>query len=395
MHQTSIIDERKSGKHIALTSRRFLLCVLVFLLIIQWRSNIVFTSNDPTDDTGYSLEFESSDSIEKVTSTDPKDDTDYSLEFESSDSMEKVCHKRIHLTVVSDRKRSDYPLKALINSILNYTTSPVTLNIVTKNNIPFLDELNSTYFRIHYHHPMYLLEASRQLIKETGFRSVHYSADFAMQKLFLNQLQYSKEDHAEKVLVLDDDFTFFTDMTPLWDSIIENPNNISLYCPEDKERVQRYFNFTGKRAPNNGDPFRYCNSGIMGVPIAIQSQSSNFTHHAVEATRRMTKEYDFSYSVADQDIVNRMLAEDKNGFEFIPCQWGCDVNSCAGTAPNRGKCSTCLGQKCTAYHWVQKRFEQNNGKKWGHPRFNFLHYYQLNSTELLASTFTPKIEANC
>lgn len=67
----------------------------------------------------------------------------------------------------------------------------------------------------------------------------------------------------------------------------------------------------------------------------------------------------------------------------------------AGTAPNRGKCNTCLGQKCSAFHWLNKRYEQNNGNKWGQPRFNFLYYYQLNSTELLNSVFIPRVQEHC
>lgn len=119
----------------------------------------------------------------------------------------------------------------------------------------------------------------------------------------------------QKVLLLDDDFTFFVDMYPLWDIISANPNNISLYCPQDKDRVLHYF--TKKNAPNNGDTVRYCNSGIMGIPLENEIESSNLTHHAIHAMRRMTKEYDLSYAVADQDVVNRMYAEDKDNYELI------------------------------------------------------------------------------
>ena len=113
-------------------------------------------------------------------------------------------------------------------------------------------------------------------------------------------------------------------MSPLWDIISANPNNISLYCPQDKDRVLHYF--TSKNAPNNGD-MRYCNSGMIGIPLENESRQSNFTHHAIHAMRRMTREYDLSYAVADQDVVNRMYAEDKQNYELIPCRWGCDVNS--------------------------------------------------------------------
>ena len=249
----------------------------------------------------------------------PPISNEFSINFSDSISSVEKCDKRIHIAIVSDREKSDYPLRALINSILNFTSTPVTVNIVTKNRIPFMDMLNTTsYFSVHYHDSTHLFKSSQKLVKETGFKTLHYSAKFGMQKLFLNELQF--ETTAQKIIVLDDDITFFTDITPLWDKMMENPRNISLYCPEDMKRVNRYF--VNKNATDNGHSLRYCNSGLMGIP-----KVSNFTNLAIEATQKMTKQYDFSYSVADQDIVNRMLAENNNGFEFIPCQWACDVNS--------------------------------------------------------------------
>lgn len=362
------VNSRSRGISVAFNSRVFFACICICL---TWYTNIILTTSNNLQE----------------------DDSDFQLEIDSmpDSSIGKECPKRIHLVVISDREKSDYPLKALVNSILNHTSTPITLNVVTTKNIEFLDKVNSNFFRVNYHNPAPLLEKSRKAISETGFKSLHYSAHFAMQKLFINQLEFQYK--VNKVLLLDDDFTFFTDMSPLWDIIAANPNKISLYCPHDKDRVLHYF--TRKNAPNNGDTLRYCNSGIMGIPLESLFQSSNFTHHAINAMRRMTNEYDFSYSVADQDVVNRMYAEDKDNFELIPCRWGCDVNSCAGTAPNRGKCNTCLDEKCLAFHWLNKRYEQNNGKKWGQPRFNFLHYYQLNSTELLNRVFIPRVQETC
>ena len=227
---------------------------------------------------------------------------------------------RIHIVVVSDREQSDFPLKGLINSILNFTSIPVTVNVVTsKDNIPFLDNLNTTsYFTTKYHNSTTTLQLSQQLMRESGFKTLHYSAKYGMQKLFLNNLRLPPE--TRKFLVLDDDITFFTDIAPLWQTIMSSPHKISLYCPEDVNRVNHYF--TNKRAPDNGHSTRYCNSGMFALPVR-----SNFTQLAIEATHKMVNQYDFSYSVADQDIVNRMLAENNSDYEFIPCNWACDCNS--------------------------------------------------------------------
>jgi hypothetical protein len=66
--------------------------------------------------------------------------------------------KRLDLVVLSDRGglNDTQPLKALVNSILLYTTHPVNLNVVTKNRLPWLDALNEAphnVFRVHYHSP--------------------------------------------------------------------------------------------------------------------------------------------------------------------------------------------------------------------------------------------------
>ena len=158
------VNSRSHGISVAFNSRVFFAFIC---LCLTWYSNIILTTSNNLQ----------------------QDDSDFQLEIDSipDTSKNKECPNRIHVVVISDRNRSDYPLRALVNSILNYTNTPITLNIVTSNNIEFLDGINSNFFRVNYHNPTPLLSSSRKVIRETGFKSLHYSAHFAMQKLFINQ----------------------------------------------------------------------------------------------------------------------------------------------------------------------------------------------------------------
>lgn len=162
----SVRSRSRPGISAAFNGRILFACICSICL--TWYSNITLTSSNNLH----------------------QEDLDFSLELDSSpdSSIDKECPNRIHLVVISDRKKSDYPLKALVNSILNYTSTPITFNVVTSKNIEFLDELNSNFFRVNYHSPAPLLEKSKRAIWRLV--SLHYSAHFAMQKLFINQLEF-------------------------------------------------------------------------------------------------------------------------------------------------------------------------------------------------------------
>jgi lipopolysaccharide biosynthesis glycosyltransferase len=234
--------------------------------------------------------------------------------------------KRLDLVVLSDRGGPDntQPLKALVNSILLYTTHPINLNVVTKNALPWLDALNEAeqnVFRVYYHSPSIIFAQSQALVNATGATSIHYSSVFAFQKLFLSTLTYPSGTFS-KVLMLDDDMVFYADITPLVDLVRENPDSLSLYCPVDPTRVKEYFGTT----PDNGHTERYCISGMMGLPLGNRT-AELFAKAMINMKRQYPR---MVLRVADQDVVNRHYAEhhDDGSVDFIPCDWSCDFNSC-------------------------------------------------------------------
>jgi lipopolysaccharide biosynthesis glycosyltransferase len=294
--------------------------------------------------------------------------------------------KRLDLVVLSDRggPNSIQPLKALVNSILLYTTHPINLNVVTKDHYPWLDALNEAsqnVFRVYYHSPSIIFAQSQALVNATGATSIHYSSVFAFQKLFLSTLTYPSGT-LSKVLMLDDDMVFYEDITPLVDLVRKNPDSLSLYCPVDPTRVEKFFGTT----PDNGHTERYCNSGMMGLPLGNRTAEL-----FAKAMSNMKRKYPHMvFRVADQDVVNRYFAEhdDDGSVDYIPCDWSCDFNSCQ---KKQAPCSNCLNaKKCRGYHFLAKGYKQH--KKMGRKEWNWDYYYSFEPFDLLNTTFGPRVE---
>jgi hypothetical protein len=313
--------------------------------------------------------------------------------------LRKPFHKRLDLVVMSDRDpnpNGTQPLKALVNSLLMYTTHPINLNVVTKTRLPWLDALNSSpeYFRVYYHHPRNIYAKSQALIERANYRSKHYLAIFANAKLFLSTLDYPP-DTFPKVLMLDDDMVFYEDITRLVDLVRQHPNRLSLHCPEDAHRVKSYF--IDKKIPHNGHASRYCIAGMIGFPLG------NDTATALSQTLvEMNLEYPGLQSpvAADQDVVNRYLAKHYNdtcdtggencnkGVDLIPCEWSCDWISCRG---KQTRCSNCPNH-CRAYHFLYKSYKKH--KHFGRKELNWDYYHEPTPLDVLLSIFVPRIKNN-
>lgn len=295
----------------------------------------------------------------------------------------RSCAMPLDLVVLSDRGTftREQPLKALVNSILLYTTRPVNLNIVTSVQMPWLGALNSSQFRVHFHPTSKVYARTRALIQRTRISSTHYSARHAFQKLFLSTLDYPKGT-GRKVLMLDDDMVFYEDLTPLADLVMRNPSRLSLYCQLDPGRVKFYF----QNRPHNGDSEKYCISGMMGLPLG------NGTAELFEtAATEMKLEYpDIKFAVADQNVVNRVYAHHKESVDLIPCEWSCDWISCNKTV---GICKNCPTGICRSYHFNARTYTKHASMP--KPEWNWDYYHDLDSKFVLLSSFLPRVKSAC
>ena len=111
----------------------------------------------------------------------------------SSDTLQKetLTCRYLDLLVLSDRNNTEVPLRALVNSLLTYTSSPIHLHLVTRatsSTIQWLTELQSLLFRVTLYHPRKLLQRSVNLIRTSSLKLVHPSSKFAIQKLYLPEI---------------------------------------------------------------------------------------------------------------------------------------------------------------------------------------------------------------
>ena len=283
----------------------------------------------------------------------------------------------LNLVVVSDRNASPVPLRAFVNSLLLYASRPIRLNVVSKVGIPWLEALSSKEFLVYRHDPKELIMRTETLINATGFKSTHYSAAFGVQKLFLPTLTY--ESGVEKVLVLDDDMVFYTDIAPLVNIVMKDT-----VLPFDPLRIDKYFR--GPNREHNGHDKAYCISGMMGLPLGEET-SRLFE----EATKNMTREYpNATYKVADQDVVNRYFAENNDGVQRIPCEWSCDVQSCNFKV---GRCQNCPSKVCHSMHFTAGWYKTDLDM--GKQQWNWDYFDKFDPATVLRFTFRPRLNRTC
>jgi hypothetical protein len=170
--------------------------------------------------------------------------------------------KRVDILVISNRgSNSIKPFQGLVNSLLEHTSNPVHLHIVSDTRPDWQQNLNSTeHFKIYYQGTAKLQEQAKDLNGRVKYRSTHYSKISAYQKLFLSTMNFPPGTPS-KILLIDDDYVFYEDATGLMEKILEHPDRISLQCPIDPARIQGYFNKTNM--PLLGHHSRYCNAGMM------------------------------------------------------------------------------------------------------------------------------------
>jgi hypothetical protein len=206
--------------------------------------------------------------------------------------------------------------------------------------------------------------------------------------------------------MLDDDIIFYNDLLPLWNILYKTPNSLSLYCPMDSFYAKLYF--ADRNATYNGDSIRYCISGMMRFPIVPQSNQTN--HSVVDlfesSTANMMREYpNIQYSVADQDVINRVYADFKYGrnksrivIDLIPWEWGCNYGRCkdpsqAGnkeTCPDRENYNA-TSHTCYSFHFLTHKYQEH--VSFQNPELEYDTMFQRDPQDLLRRVFNPKIDS--
>lgn len=308
----------------------------------------------------------------------------------------------IHFAVLCDRKNSTLPLRALINSILKFSSKPVVIHMVKSyHSMEWLDKLDSPYFQINFYHyeRIGLLGDVIRLQKKYDYKSLHRSDPYPQTKIFFSILPFPRKS-IKNVIIIDDDFTFQDDPAKLYGLL--DPTKLAMACPEDPERVQKWYS----DRPNDGHPSKYCNSGLINMPILERSPHDEFgwTNDILDmymvAMRNMHLQYPgVAHRLSDQDVFNRVFAENEANMENIPCEWHCYYTSCRERTGNEaGTCQNCptIGRanekgelsRCRAFHFLAHAYEEH--MRFPDPENEFDYVFNLNSLQLLYHVFLPR-----
>jgi hypothetical protein len=313
----------------------------------------------------------------------------------------------LHFVLLSDRKESETPLRAFVNSLLTYSSMPIGLHIVTRHSIEWLDEMDSPVFQVHFYNYErlgYLGNAIR-LQRIFGFKSKHTSMPYPLTKPFYSNLPFPRpraegEDSVDRVLIIDDDILFWSDPAALFNLL--DPAKLALSCPVDPKRVNTYYTETDMAS--NGHLTRYCNAGMVHMPILPRRPHEDFgsTNDILDmylnATAAMTKEYPkYRYQCSDQQIYNRLFADQEDRMDNIPCDW----NSCkAGVKDKSGSCFNCPSiavaeKQCKTFHFVNSAFEGANYqvdlKNAPDGSHEYSYFFALQPLRVLHDEFLPRV----
>lgn len=270
----------------------------------------------------------------------------------AADFPEENSASWVHVAVVSDRDTKN-PFLALVHSILMYTTAPVAFHVFTEHPYVFLNgiEKKTPYARVFYYSNAPNNERAARLVDESNFITIHHSGITSMSRLFIGQSPFQPIGKVPKVIIVDDDILFYRDISELWKIVMVNQSNISLFCHPDKRRMRRWL----RRHKDNGDREggRYCQGGLMALPVAAFPGAVNSSKYFWDATFDMTAQYpNVTYHLAHQQILNRMFVKHKSTIDIIPCNWHGDTHTCR--VPR--KCN-CEGESFT-YHFLKKAYEK-------------------------------------
>ena len=316
----------------------------------------------------------------------------------------------IHFIMLCDRINSSLlaPLKAFVNSVLTHASVPVAMHVVlSRNKIDWLDRLDSPFFQVNFYNYEKLgyLGNALRLLKKTKFRSSHTGMPYPLTKPFMSNLPLPgrAEGLVTRVIAVDDDILFWEDPVKLLE--LMPADKLALSCPTDLKRVYRYYHKTN--TTNNGHDSRFCNSGLVHMPITpltrpheLYYQTNDWLDWYVQAMEDMTTEYPgVKHRMSDQAVYNRVFRDHADEMGNIPCEWHCDYNSQRFTKGD-WEFSNCpeIGKpgpdgnivECKMFHFLHGAYKMENFRV-DKEEHSYQHFLQQNSMELLYETFLPRI----
>lgn len=229
-------------------------------------------------------------------------------------------------------------------------------------------------------------------------------------------------------MAIDDDIVFWDDPVQLFQEL--DPHQLAMSCPIDTYRVKKYFQKPGHQ--RNGDGKRYCNSGLIHVPLPPRRFDPDYQYSLpivdqfIQTAYDMEKDYPKTrYVVSDQEIYNRMFRNNKKDMGIIPCEWHCEFGSLRGadnhiagviqndgtnySAPGAFRFTNCPAvedgsahaKTCRLFHFNRKAYKLDTPLIFpqtsnGNNVYQNYSYFaeELDSQHLLYNHFLPRVVAS-
>jgi len=198
------------------------------------------------------------------------------------------------------------------------------------------------------------LKAAQQLQAETHYVNGHYGGIYALLKLVVHDFLPT---HVTSFILVDSDMVFLGNVGRMRQlarhGLSRRPGAvITMGCTYDPSRVNHYC--TELNQPKNCHPTHFCISAPFYADLE-KMRAMNWTNHVVrKAMENMHSDYPTAnYSTADQDVFNRILANNAALMSPLPCRWRCEFSTYGKDFQDHKLPSDnrCFHEKCLVYHF--------------------------------------------
>lgn len=223
----------------------------------------------------------------------------------------------IHVAVVCGGHNATRDVVTLLKSILFYRRNPLHFHFISDNKAHIiLEKLFKTWTLNELSVSFYSADKMRSVID--WIPNKHYSGIYGLMKLVLPKIL---PNALQKVIVLDTDITFASDIAELW-------TIFNLLTSEALGLVENQSDWYLGKLWKNHQPWpalgRGFNTGVMLMNLAVLRQLDWMTMWKQTAEKELQTM--LATSLADQDIINSVLKKYPFLVKTLPCQWNVQLS---------------------------------------------------------------------
>ncbi|KAG4072697.1 hypothetical protein HA402_001809 [Bradysia odoriphaga] len=223
----------------------------------------------------------------------------------------------VHIASVCAGTNSTRSLLQMVKSILYYRSSPLHFHILT--DVGTEEHLKNSFQK--WNLPKVTLsfyDNKNWISKVAWIPNQHYSGVYGLLKLMLPEAL----QNIDKVLVLDTDITFLTDVSNLWQNFDKFNGHQMLGLVENQSDMYTKLWVTGARPwPAIGNGF---NTGVILMDLK-RIRDRNFFSMWMATCEKLLIEYR-QVRTADQDIINATIKDNAPIVFTLDCTWNVQLS---------------------------------------------------------------------